>query len=85
MSTVNEEISRQVQTLEVFYFLLQSLESNGERLGMIQENFTATTRAERYALRDELRKEVQWLRGESGAIAEDSYYRDLVETIRNHQ
>jgi hypothetical protein len=83
-SKVEREVRLQIATLRAIFFLAQSLDSNAARLALVLDMFPELLRSERFRLRDELRDEVNWLRGEIGAIATDKTYRDLYDRIRDY-
>lgn len=84
-SKLDSEIRTHVETLEAIYFLVQHLEENSKRLRRILAYLPNITRAERLHLRQELRDEVRWAKGETGGFARDSEYRDLYEKIKSYE
>jgi hypothetical protein len=83
-SKVEREVRLHIETLRAIFFLAQSLDSNAARLAHVLDMFPELLRSERFRLRDELRDEVNWLRGEIGVISTDKTYRDLYDRIRNY-
>jgi hypothetical protein len=76
------EIEEHLTTLEAIYFLVHKLGENAVRLARIRSNYKSITREERLQMRDELRREVHWVRGKVGALASNQEYRQLLAEIR---
>lgn len=84
LSKLEKEVRLNIATLEAMFFLVQSLHANASRLRGILEAFPSLSRSQRLRLRDELREEVKWLRGKTGAITTDRHYRELFDAIRGY-
>jgi hypothetical protein len=69
--------------LEALYFFLQSVEANDSRLQRIRETFVTAPRGIRSNLLSELQNEIKNIRRESGAIAPNRYFLDLLSEFRS--
>lgn len=82
LTNLKSEVNNHLKTLEAIYFLVHQLGNNAGRLRMIQRVWPELSRKDKLRLRDELRSEVEWARGEVGAIAPNSHYQKLLDEIR---
>lgn len=85
LSKLEHEVKTHIETLEAIYFLVQHLDENSERLRRIGRHFPDLHRTHRLHLRDELRDEVKWAKGETGGFALDREYRDLYGKIKSYE
>lgn len=80
---LNDKIVQALDTLEALYFFTQSLEVHQDRIETIRHRFRELARRGRQGLLKELRVEIEDIREQSGAIATNSFFRDLLAKARS--
>lgn len=81
---VGAQILTRVETLEALYFLLKSFTEHEARLTRIRVEHSTLSVEDQMILLQELFEEIDSIRTQSGAIAEDEVYRELLASARKH-
>jgi hypothetical protein len=81
---VSDQILTSVETLESLYFLLKSLTAHEARLSMIRAEYSRLAAYGQQALLRELLAEIDSIRTQSGAVADNDSYRELFRAARKH-
>ena len=81
---IEERITTSIETLEAIYFLLKSYEANRERLSLGRVLLPTLTEEEKSDFLTELSGELDNIREQAGAIAENDVYRQLLRDARQH-
>lgn len=79
---LGNQIATSVETLEGLYFLLKSFEPHQARLAMIRADYSRLGQDDQLKILDELVAEIVSIRDQSGALAKDEEYRELLTEAR---
>jgi hypothetical protein len=81
---ISDQIITSVETLESLYFLLKSFTTHEARLSMIRAEYSRLAADGQETLLRELLDEIDSIRTQSGAVADNETYRELFGAARKH-